>query len=229
MSAVLPTPTPFTLVNTEELKAYIQSEIKKGIEKALPAAVKEVLSDPENPILIRAIDNILVFSEHRILKRLTDTEKVTGIYKFEEFEEHEPTIPEQITKLKKTTGYAQKPIDTVKPEPLISPKTSAEKKAVAFAEWLFKKPHSPTGIIQADDKEIKDFINSELPEKLRGKDRSERKIKMRIINKAKELYPNIIDTHKSDNGRHETSVFVKGSYQSNRTVRTSLMLAGELL
>jgi hypothetical protein len=107
---------------------------------------------------------------------------------------------------------------------LIPPKTSAEKKAVALAEWLFKKPYSPTGIIQADDKEIKDFINTELPDKLRGKDKSERKIKMRIINKVKELYPDIIGTHKSDNGRHETSVFVKNSFQPNRTVRNPLML-----
>ena len=229
MTAVLPIPNLPPLINLEDLKAYIDSEIEKGIEKALPAAVEKVLSDPENPILIRAIDNIIVFSEHKILKRLTDNEKVNGIYKFEDFEEHAPTLPEQITELKKTIGCTQKPIEIVKPEPLIPPKTSAEKKAVALAEWLFKKPHSPTGIIQADDKEIKEFINSELPEKLRGKDKSERKIKMRIINKVKELYPDIIDTHKSDNGRHETSVFIKNSFQPNRTVRTPLMLAGVMV
>jgi hypothetical protein len=229
MTAVLSIPNLPALIHLEDLKAYIDSEIEKGIEKALPAAVEKVLSDPENPILIRAIDNILVFSEHKILKRLSDTEKLTGIYKFEEFEEHEPTIPEQINELKKTNGCTQKPMEPVKPEPLIPPRTSLEKKAVALFDWLSKKPHSPTGIIQAGDKEIKDFINSDLPEELRGTDKNERKIKMRIINKVKELYPNIIDTHKSDNGRHETSVFIKNSFQSNRTVRTPLMLAGVML
>ena len=86
MSTILQTPTLPALVNLEDLKAYIASEIEKGIAKALPAAVEEVLSDPENPILIRNIDNILAVSEHKILKRIRDIEKVTGIYKFLDFE-----------------------------------------------------------------------------------------------------------------------------------------------
>jgi hypothetical protein len=112
---------------------------------------------------------------------------------------------------------------------LINPKTSAEKKAVAFVDQLLKKPYSPTGVISADHEEIIEFINTELPEELRGKDTNERRIKSRIINKAIELYPDLIGKHTNQYGRYETSVFVKGSYQSNRTVRTSIMLAGELL
>lgn len=122
-----------------------------------------------------------------------------------------------------------KPAEQEENEPLIPLKTTLEKKAVAFAEWLFKKPYSPTGVIQADDKEIKEFINTELPEKLRGKDKNDRKIKMRIINKAKELYPGKIEINKNPNGRHKTSVFVKNSFQSQRTVRIGVMLAGEML
>jgi hypothetical protein len=121
------------------------------------------------------------------------------------------------------------PIEPLKDGPTLSPKTTLEKKAVAFAEWLLKKPYSPAGVIQADDKEIKEFINTELPEKLRGKDKSDRKIKMRIINKVRELYPGKIEISKNQYGRHETRVFVKNSFQSTRTVRTPLMLAGELL
>jgi hypothetical protein len=94
---------------------------------------------------------------------------------------------------------------------------------------LLKKPYSPAGVIQADDKEIKEFINTELPEKLRGKDKSDRKIKMRIINKAKELYPGKIEINKNQYVRHKTSVFVKNSFQLKRTARTPLFLAGELL
>ena len=196
-------------------------------EKMVNAAVKKAYKTPE---FKGAVETVIVTSDLEIPSRLRVVEKVTGTYNFDEWEEHEPTLSERINKLEERTVFAtEKPIDPVKPEPLIYPKSTAEKKAVAFAEWLFKKPHSPTGIIQADDKEIKEFINSELPEKLRGKDKSERKIKMRIINKVKELYPDIIDTHKSDNGRHEISVFIKNSFQPNRTVRTPLILAGVML
>jgi len=104
--SALQTPTLPTLINLEELKTYIDNEIEKGIAKALPAAVEKVISDPESPILIRAIDNILAVSEHKILKRIRDIEKVTGIYKFLEFEEHEPTIPDRLEALEKNTVLA---------------------------------------------------------------------------------------------------------------------------
>jgi hypothetical protein len=52
---------------------------------------------------------------------------------------------------------------------------------------------------------------------------------MRIINKAKELYPGKIEINKNQYGRHKTSVYVKTSFQPGRTVRTPLFLAGELL
>ena len=138
-------------------------------------------------------------------------------------EENKPVISLELQVNKKIV------IESLKEEPTFGPKTILEKKAVAFAEWLLKKPYSRAGVIQADDKEIKEFINTELPEKLRGKDKSDRKIKMRIINKVKELYPNKIEISKNQYGRHETRVFVKNSFQSARTVRTPLMLAGELL
>jgi hypothetical protein len=138
-------------------------------------------------------------------------------------EENKPVISLELQVNKKIV------IEPLKEEPTLSPKTTLEKKAVAFAEWLLKKPYSPTGVIQADDKEIKEFINTELPEKLRGKDKSDRKIKMRIINKVRELYPNKIEISKNQYVRHETGVFVKDSFQLKRTVRTPLFLAGELI
>ena len=175
------------------------------------------------------VETAIINSDQKILPRLQDTEKITGQWDFEG-DEHPPTLPERIEALElRPVSATEKPMEPVKPEPLIPPRTSLERKAVVFADWLYKKPYSPTGIKQADDKEIKEFINSVLDEKLRGKDKSVRKIKMRLINKVKELYPDIICTHKSNDGRHETSVFVKNSFQTNRTVRTSLMLAGEML
>jgi len=231
MSAVL---TPSIIPDQEYLKGLIRSVLREEPElvKSVIREDKELLKssfielleeDKEFKEYVRGfIDCSITMSEHNVLKRLAEVEKATGQRDYSDFEEeHKPTIQEQINVL------AEK-IENKPTEPLILPKTTAEKRTVAFVEKFLQKPHSPTGVIQADDKEIKEIING-LPEELRSKDKNERKVKERIINKAKELYPGIIEIRKSPHGRHETSVYVKDSYQSNRTVRTPIMLAGEFL
>jgi hypothetical protein len=215
MSAGLSTPTLPAFINMEDLQAFIQSEIQKAV-KPLKEEIKDLratLNDTQE-LLANACLKIKVI-ENSIFSKDEDGEIIKN-------EDDKPVISPEITS--KAPEPAQKETD-----PVIPLKTTLEKKAVAFAEWLFKKPYSPTGVIQADDKEIKEFINDELDEKLRGKDKSDRKIKMRIINKAKELYPGKIEINKNPKGRHKTSVFVKNSFQPTRTVRTPLFLAGELI
>ena len=87
MGAVLPTPNLPTLINMEDLKTYIDSEIEKGIEKALPAAIEKVLSDPENPLFIKAVESVLAISDLKILKRLYDHDVLLGLQ--EPYEEDE--------------------------------------------------------------------------------------------------------------------------------------------
>lgn len=202
---------------TEAYKQASISERKEFIDTILPEL-------EESPIFKNAIETVFLTSDLRPVKRISQLES-TVFAKNEDgdiiIKDNKPVLSPELTA--KAPEPAQK-----ETEPMIPLKTTLEKKAVAFAEWLFKKPYSPTGIIQADDKEIKEFINDELDEKLRGKDKSDRKIKMRIINKAKELYPGRIEINKNPNGRHKTSVFVKNSFQSERTVRTPLFLAGEM-
>jgi hypothetical protein len=213
MNAVLPTPNLPALINLEDLQAYIDSEIKKGIEKALPAAVEKVLSDPENPILIRAIDNILVFSEHNILKRILGTEKVTGIYKYEDFEEHIPTIPERIEALEQRTVLVQeKPTEEKKDENPIIAKTTLTQKAIELTEYLEKKTKANwSGKIVLENQDIYKFFREIIQEDLRWPERIRgyRGAKKSIIERAQELFPDKVEVVRNKSGNKITGLALK--------------------
>ena len=60
-------------------------------------------------------NSMLITSELKPIKRIADLEKVTGIYQFEEFEEHDPTLPERLEALEQRTVLApEKPIEEPK-------------------------------------------------------------------------------------------------------------------
>jgi hypothetical protein len=219
MSAVLQSPALPTLLNMEDLKAYIDSEIEKGISKALPAAVEKVLSDPENPIFIRAVENVLAISDLKILKRLYTHDKMLGLVDLdlEDEEDHEPNIPEQIKELSNRIEQPlNKPIESIKIEMPVIPTTTLEHKAMKLVERLKVKPRSRTGEVFLDNSELTKFLTTELPEELRSNDSNLRRVKKRVIEKAKSLFPNAISINKSKYGRHETRIIFKEPYQSNR-------------
>ena len=90
------------LNNHPDTKPLFDSQVNNLIQIALEKAnlvskdeVKEIVKDE----LDTSFDNRLITSDLEVLPRIRATEKVTGIYQFEEWEEHEPTIPEQIKEL----------------------------------------------------------------------------------------------------------------------------------
>jgi hypothetical protein len=222
MSAVLPTPILPTIFNMEDLKAYIDSEIQKGIQKALPAAVEKVMSDPENPIFIRAVENVLAISDLKILKRLYTHDKMLGLVDLdlEDEEDHEPTLQEQIKEL---ANRLEQPLDksteSIKIESSVIPSTNLEHKAMKLVERLKVKPRSRTGEVFLDNTELTKFLTTELPEELRSQDSNLRRVKKRVIEKARELFPESVLINKSKHGRHETRIILKESYLCRGTVR----------
>lgn len=79
-------------------ESKVNDLIQIALEKANLVSkneVKEIVKDE----LDTSFDNRLITSDLEVLPRIRATEKVTGIYHFEEWEEHEPTIPEQIKEL----------------------------------------------------------------------------------------------------------------------------------
>src|SRR5674476_1038367 len=114
MSAVLQSPSLPMLINLEDLNAYIQNQI----EKALPAAVEKVLSDPENPMFLNAVERILATSDLKILKRLFKHDILLVLEEpFDAEEERAPNLPEQIKELSdRIEQPLNKPTESIKTE-----------------------------------------------------------------------------------------------------------------
>jgi hypothetical protein len=101
----------------------------------------------------------------------------------------------------------------------IIPKTSLEHKALKLIETLRFKPRSRNGETFMDNSDLTNFLTNELPESLRSEDTNLRRVKKRVIDKAKSLFPECIQINKSKYGRHETRIIFKESYLCKGTVR----------
>jgi hypothetical protein len=222
MSAVLQSPALPTLLNMEDLKAYIDSEIEKGISKALPAAVEKVLSDPENPIFIRAVENVLAISDLKILKRLYTHDKMLGLVDLdlEDEEDHEPNIPEQIKELSNRIEQPlNKPIESIKIELPVIPSTTLEHKASALIEHLKEKVKPRNDAVFMNSNEIINFLKCELPEDLRLKEdiRNPRQAKKDILEKAVKLFSDSVQIIRNKSGNKVTGIALKPSVNRRYT------------
>jgi hypothetical protein len=216
MNAVLPTPNLPTLINLEDLKTYIDNEIEKGIEKALPAAIEKVLSDPENPLFIKAVESVLAISDLKILKRLYDHDVLFGLR--EPYEDEDVvSIHARIEALEQKALIAtEKPIESITSEIPIIPKTTLERKATELVTRITGKIKPGKNEVFMDNAELNNFFKSELPEELKSNDTNLRRVKKRVMEKAKQLFPDNVFISKSKYGRHETRIVFKQSYQYNR-------------
>jgi hypothetical protein len=159
----------------------------------------------------------LATSELKVLKRISTVETVLGLNDFAD--EEQQTIPEQITILTErieSIEANEKPTEEAKEVQPIVPKTTLECKAISLVDKLRIKPRSRTGEVFLDNKELTKFLTTELPEELRSNDSNLRRVKKRVMEKAKSLFPNAISINKSMYGRHETRIIFKETYQSNR-------------
>jgi hypothetical protein len=214
-----------TLLQNPRVQAFFENLVNTAVDKK----IKESYKTPE---FKGAVETVIVTSDLKVLPRLRNVEKTTGIYQFDDFEEHEPTLPEQIIELKtkvETLESNHITPDTMKAEIPVHKETTLEQKVSILVDKLKNKRKSWSGKISMDHGELKEFVNTELPEELRGTDKNDRRLIDRIIKKAREMYPNLIEISKSKNGRHENSICLKQTYQSNGAVRIPLFLSGELL
>jgi hypothetical protein len=123
-----------------------------------------------------------------------------------------------------TTNSTEKPIESITPEIPIIPKTSLEHKALKLIETLRFKPRSRNGETFMDNTDLTTFLTTELPESLRSEDTNLRRVKKRVIDKAKSLFPECIQINKSKYGRHETRIIFKESYLSNTANRNGTLI-----
>lgn len=164
------------------------------------------------------IEECIVTSELKPIKRISNLETVTGLNDFSDFEdeEHELTIPEQITILsEKLENLESKPASvTIKEPETFFPETKTEARAVFLVEHLKTGVKERNGELFLNGNEIKNFLVKIIPERYNPdfqvkKDQNIRKIKKDVLEKAAKLFPGNILINKSKNGRKETRVLFR--------------------
>jgi hypothetical protein len=203
----------------EDLKTYIDSEIEKGIEKALPAAIEKVLSDPENPHFIKAVENIIAISDLKILKRLYNHDVLLGLQEPDEDEDN-ISIPTRIEALEqKALIVTEKPTESITSEIPIIPNTSLEIKASAIVEHLKEKVKPRNDAVFMNSNEIINFMKCELPENMRLKEdaRNPRQAKKDLIEKAIKLFSDSVQIIRNKSGNKVTGIALKPSVKRTDT------------
>jgi hypothetical protein len=215
MSAVLQAPALPGFMSLADLKTYIDSEIEKGIEKALPDAVEKVLSDPKNHLFIKAVESVLAISEHKILKRLYTHDVMLGLKEPVEEDDY-ISIPERVKTLEQKTVLAtEKPIET-DPEATPVIETTKDRKACAIVEYL-KTEARPNdfGEFVIGRKELTAFMQNMVEEGLRVKKVS-RQLKADLFERSVKLFPGIVYIKKSPSGNKTQMLALKTS--AKRTI-----------
>jgi hypothetical protein len=164
-----------------------------------------LLKYPEvKAVLELFIDNALAKSELRVLKRLAALESMLGVNNMDLSEEHELTIPEQLTLLAarvNNTPVVNKP--AVEPEN--SPSTKTENRAYLLVEKL-KSLRSKKHL---DSTEIIQFLKYGIEERFRAKDgQNVRQIKKEVLKKAENMFNGEVELNKRKQGRREVRLIL---------------------
>jgi hypothetical protein len=192
MSSVLQSPALPMLAAIEERFNAIEERVK-SLEKENMEIKVELLETKE----------LLAIS----LKRNTQLENAI----FEHDSEGEMIKNKENQPVLSVTHPPEKPITTS-----IIPKTSLERKATELITCITGKIKPGKSEVFMGNAELNHFLKSELPDELKSNDTNLRRVKKRVIEKAKQLFPESIFINKSKYGRHETRIVFKQPYLCNR-------------
>jgi hypothetical protein len=189
-------------LNMEELKAYIQYEINKGIEQAL---TNYVSIEAYNNLKASYTDTVELLAN--AMKRISQLEK--GLFLHDSDgdlvlgDDDKPIIA--IVQANESTPEEPKPEN-----PLIA-NTTLTKKASALTDYLKNKKPSWSGKIVMESEEIYTFFKEKIEENLRWPPdlKGYRGAKKDIIQRAKELYPNDVEIVKNKSGNKITGIALK--------------------
>jgi len=177
---------------------------------------KMLMKDPEvQPFFRNYIENIIATSELNILKRLTALEKLLGTNDLLDFadEDHEQTIPEQLSLLAERIDNITEPVtsqDPIKPVVNTNPKTTLEHKASALVEHLKTNVKPRNGEVFLNTREIIHFLKYKITEAYRLKDiQNPRQAKKDIVEKAKKMFSDLISLDKKKHGNRDIRIVYK--------------------
>lgn len=172
-----------------------------------------LLKDPDvQPVFRMYIENILATSELKILKRLAAVETVLGLDDYSDFEdEQKMSVPEQISLLSEridtiTEPVVQAPIK----EPASIPTSKTEVRAVELVEHLQNTQERNNEVFMTS-REIMSFLKYNLPDEysISSKVKNPRQIKKDVLEKAVEMYPDIICLSKKRSGNKNVRIVYK--------------------
>jgi len=174
---------------------------------------QSLLKDPDvQPVFRMYIENILATSELKILKRLAAVETVLGLDDYSNFEdEQKMSTPEQISLLSEridtiTEPVVQAPIE----KPASIPTSKTEVRAVEVVEHLQNTQERNNEVFMTS-REIMSFLKYDLPDECRigNKIKNPRQIKKDVLEKAVEMYPDIICLSKKRSGNKNVRIVYK--------------------
>ena len=173
-----------------------------------------LIKDPEvQPIFRMYIENILATSELKILKRLAAVETLLGLDDFSAGgdEEHELTIPEQLSLLAEriddiTASVPREPI----PEPVPILTTKTEIRAHLLVEHLKKDVQERAGSKFLSSEEIVSFLRYDIDEPYRIREgKNIRQTKKEVLDKAAKLFPTNIFLSQKAHGRRNVRIIYR--------------------
>ena len=175
----------------------------------------ELIKKPEiKAVLNLIVENILATSELKILKRIAAIESKLGLNDLDfEDEDHEQTIPEQLSLLAERIDNITEPVtsqDPIKPVVNTNPKTTLEHKASALVEHLKTNVKPRNGEVFLNTREIIQFLKYEITEAYRLKDiQNPRQAKKDIVEKAKKMFSDLISLDKKKHGNRDIRIVYK--------------------
>jgi hypothetical protein len=174
----------------------------------------ELIKKPEiKAVLNLIVENILATSELKILKRIAALESKLGLNDLEFEDEHEITIPEQLSILAERIDNITEPVtsqDPIKQVVNTNPKTTLEHKASALVEHLKTNVKPRNGEVFLNTREIIHFLKHEITEAYRLKDiQNPRQAKKDIVEKAKKMFSDLISLDKKKHGNRDIRIVYK--------------------
>ena len=173
-----------------------------------------LIKDPDvQPIFRMYIENILATSELKILKRLAAVETLLGLDDFSAGgdEEHESTIPEQLSLLAERiddiTELAKR--ESI-PEPVPILTTKTEIRANLLVEHLKNDVKERTGGKFLSSEEIVSFLRYGIDELYRVQEgQNIRQTKKEVLDKAVKLFPNNVYLNQKSHGRKNVRIICR--------------------
>jgi hypothetical protein len=173
-----------------------------------------LIKDPDvQPIFRMYIEHILATSELKILKRLAAVETMLGLDDFsaDGDEEHELTIPEQLSLLAERIGDITKLAkreSIPEPVPILTNKTKI--RAYLLVEHLKNDGQDRSGDKFLSFEEIVHFLKYEIDEPYRVRENQNvRQTKKEVLDKAIKLFQNNVFLSKKAHGRRNVIIIYR--------------------